>query len=97
MIRVTIKQSKTDPFRKGIDLFIGKTESDLCPVAAILGYLVARGSQPGPLFVFQDGRFLRSAGGHADNRPRSIALLWPQLADRSGNHSGGKGRGGLRD
>ncbi len=58
VIRVTIKQSKTDPFRKGIDLFIGKTESDLCPVAAILGYLVARGSQPGPLFVFQDGRFL---------------------------------------
>ncbi len=39
-------------------MFIGKTESDLRPVAAILGYLVARGSQPGPLFVFQDGRFL---------------------------------------
>ncbi len=40
---------------------------------------------------------LRSAGGPADSRPRSVALLWPQLPDRSGNHGGGKGRGGLRD
>ncbi len=58
VVRVTIKQSKTDPFQKGIDLFIGKTEIDLCPVAAILGYLVARGLQPGPLLIFQEGRFL---------------------------------------
>lgn len=57
-IRVTIKQSKTDPFRKGIDLFIGKTTTDLCPVTAMLSYLVARGSREGPLFVFSDGRFL---------------------------------------
>ena len=52
-LRVTIKQSKTDPFRKGVDLFIGRTGGDLCPVAAILSYMACRGAQPGPLFVFR--------------------------------------------
>ena len=58
LVRVTIKQSKTDPFRKGIDIFVGRTGTDLCPVAALLGYLETRGSAPGPLFVFADGRLL---------------------------------------
>ena len=58
MARVTVKQSKTDPFRKGMDLFIGRTGTDLCPVAALLDYLSMRRSGPGPLFVFTDGRML---------------------------------------
>ena len=58
VIKVTIKQSKTDPFRKGVDLFVGKTNTDLCPVKALLKYLVVRGTQEGPLFSFQDGRLL---------------------------------------
>jgi len=58
MIRVHLKQSKTDPFRKGVSLFIGKTGAELCPVAALLGYLVERGQRPGPLFLFKDGRYL---------------------------------------
>ena len=36
MLRITIKQSKTNPFRKGVDLFVGKTASELCPVRALL-------------------------------------------------------------
>ena len=59
VMTVRIKVSKTDPFRKGIIfLFIGKAHSDLCPVAAMLAYLVSRGSLPGPLFVLKNGRFL---------------------------------------
>lgn len=58
VIRVTIKQSKTDPFRKGVNLFLGKTSTDLCPVAAMLNYLVLRGSEAGPLFWFADHRYL---------------------------------------
>ena len=57
-LRVTIKQSKTDPFRKGVDLFIGHTGTDLCPVAVVLSYMACRGAQPEPLFVFSDGCFL---------------------------------------
>ena len=55
-LRITIKQSKTDPFHRGVDLWVGKTGSDLCPVTAVLDYLKARGSHAGPLFIFADGR-----------------------------------------
>lgn len=58
MLRVRLKQSKTDPFRRGIYLFVGKTGSDLCPVLAVLSYLISRGSRTGPLFMYQDGRYL---------------------------------------
>ncbi len=58
VMRVTIKSSKTDPFRKGMDIFVGKTEADLCLVTAMLRYLVERGWGPGPLFKFRDGRVL---------------------------------------
>ena len=39
VIFIRIKQSKTYPFRKVIDLFVGKTNSCLCPVSAVLNYL----------------------------------------------------------
>ena len=55
-----IKQSKTDPFWQGIDLFMGRMGNDLFPVAALLAYLADRGAKkgPGPLFMFEDGRLL---------------------------------------
>ncbi len=55
-IEVRIKASKTDPFRQGISIFIGRVASDLCPVAAMLAYLVVRGKSAGPLFRFIDGK-----------------------------------------
>ena len=58
VVGVSIKQSKTDPFRQGVNLFLGKTSTDLCPVAALLNYLVVRGSEPGSLFHFKDGQVL---------------------------------------
>ena len=61
MLRVNIKQSKTDPFRKGVAIFVGRTGTQLCPVAALLDYLCARGPTPGPLFTFADGRMLTRA------------------------------------
>ena len=57
-LEVRIKASKTDPFRKGVSVYIGITGSNICPVAAILDYRVRRGSGPGPFFQFSDGRFL---------------------------------------
>ena len=57
-IQVVIKASKTDPFRQGVTLHIGITGDPLCPVAAVLSYMVARGGSPGPLFTWEDNRYL---------------------------------------
>ena len=37
-LQVTIKQSKTDPFRLGVKVIVGRMGNDLCPVVAILSY-----------------------------------------------------------
>ena len=58
VIQVSIKQSKTDPFRKGVQLFLGRTDHHICPVKGILPYLALRGTKPGPLFITQDNKFL---------------------------------------
>ena len=39
-LEVAIKASKTDPFRKGVTVYLGRTNNDLCPVSAILAYMV---------------------------------------------------------
>ena len=53
-IRLTIKQSKTDRFRQGRFIYLGKTNCEVCPVEAILQYLSVRGATPGPLFLSDD-------------------------------------------
>ena len=58
VIKIIIKQSKTDPCRKGVDLFLGKTSADLCPVESLFTYLVIRGTKGGLLFIFKDGHLL---------------------------------------
>jgi hypothetical protein len=54
ILRICIKASKTDPFRQGVNIHIGRTENSLCPVSAILNYLIACGTAPGLLFHFND-------------------------------------------
>ena len=79
---IRIKQSKTDPFRQGVSIYLGKTESVLCPVTSLLSYLVVRGTDGGPLFRFKDGRpltrpllvtALRKALSSAGFKPESYA------------------------
>ena len=36
LLRVTIKQSKMDQFHEGATIFLGRTDSALCPVARVL-------------------------------------------------------------
>ena len=56
---VLIKQSKTDPFRQGCILVLGRTGKFLCPVSSLMAFLVTSG----PLFTFQesDGFYLMRA------------------------------------
>lgn len=58
MIQVMIKQSKTDPFRQGCRLCLGKTGKGVCPISAILPYLAIRGARYGPLFLTAEGTYL---------------------------------------
>ena len=62
MVYVCLKQSNTDQLRKGVSIVLGKTDQPpLCPVSAILSYLVVRGKAAGPLFVCENGHFLTRA------------------------------------
>ena len=58
VIKIHLRSSKTDQFRQGVDIFLGRTGQDLCPVSALLAYLAVRGSAPGPLFRLRDGCYL---------------------------------------
>ena len=51
ILKLSIKSSKTDPFRVGVDILVGKTSNSLA-------YLANQGSEEGMLFKFQDGRLL---------------------------------------
>ena len=55
VVKLTIKQSKTDPFRQGVDIFLGRTSSRICPVSALTTYLAESGPSPGPLFTLPHG------------------------------------------
>ena len=55
-IQVRLKRSKTDVSRQGTLIHIGRTDDDLCPVAALLSWMVTRGNRPGPLFYFASGK-----------------------------------------
>ncbi len=55
-LQIHIKPSKTDPFRLGVDLFLAKARLPLCPLVAMLPYLVIRGDSRGPLFMLRSGK-----------------------------------------
>ena len=54
--KVRIKCSKTDPFRAGCDIYVGRGVDSVCPIVALGSYLSRRGSTPGPLFLFSNSR-----------------------------------------
>ncbi len=57
VVRVFIKQSKKGPFRKITYMFLGRTQSDICPVKALVNYLVVRGKSKAHI-MFSNGDFL---------------------------------------
>ena len=77
LVRVSIKASKTDPFRKGVSIFLGRTYNDICPIAALLAYLAAKGQQgSGPLFCFKGGRYLTRQRFVEHACENSSAAIW---------------------
>ena len=59
---VSIKQSKTDPFRKGCTLTIARSTTSICSVMAMRDYLLqCKPAATGPLFTFANGKWLSRA------------------------------------
>ena len=57
-VHVTIKASKTDPFRHGCILRFCETNHPICPVKSLKDFCRIHLSKSGPRFMFSDGRFL---------------------------------------
>ena len=54
IVCIHLKQSKTDPFGHGVDIYIGRTGTDLCLAGVILVYMAIRQPLAGPLFIVTD-------------------------------------------
>ena len=78
-----IRKSKTDVFRQGAKIHLGRTDDDLCPVAALLSWMIQRGNHPGPLFTFASGRAL--------TRPTLVMRLREALSEAGFNPQGFSG------
>ena len=70
---LTLKASKTDPFRKGVTISVGRTGKQLCPVVALLAHLAMRSGQEGPLFQHYEQRPLTKAA-FVDHVRRTLTL-----------------------
>ena len=56
---IHLRVSKTDPFGRGVHIYLGRTNAIICPVAAVLSFLVVRPHHlTGPLLQFADGTTL---------------------------------------
>ena len=77
VIKVRVKASKTDPYRLGVDTFLGRTHKDLCPVAAVLSYMLQRDPGSGPLFKFIDIKPM--------TRPRFVSRIRKALSEAGVN------------
>ena len=53
-----LRRSKTDPFGRGVTVFVGRTSHSIRPVAAILSCLGQRSTAHGLLFLYEDGSCL---------------------------------------
>ena len=55
VLRVFLKRSKTDQYGRGVEVFIGATDDDLCPVRAVHSYTSLRGTGAGAFFCTAEG------------------------------------------
>ena len=51
MVQIHLKKSKCDQFGKGVDVVVGRTDQNLCPVSALMTYIDHRTSCPGAFFL----------------------------------------------
>ena len=85
VVSVLLKRCKNDSFAAGTTVYLGRTGDILCPVAAILAYIVIRPPTPGPLFIFHDSfpspLSTSTTSGTNCLRDRRITFQWAQFSD----------------
>ena len=91
LLQLLLKQSKTDPFRHGAKVYVGATDSTICPIRAALAYLAKRNR---PSFHNRGGKRLdklhvssSSARHHGGTAIKQAPLQYSQLPYRSSNIS----------
>ena len=55
---IKLKWSKCDQFGVGVNVHVGRTYTPLCPVTAMLAYMMSRQHTPGPFFRDEQGQHL---------------------------------------
>ena len=61
MLNIHLRFSKCDQFGKGVDVYVGRSGNELCPVTAILAYTAVRGKAHCPFFQDTKGKPLTKA------------------------------------
>ena len=79
--------SKTNQYKHGTFVYMATTHNELCPVAAVLSYLVHHPSGEGPLFQFSDGSPLTRAKFMPEFR-KALSSAEVQQTDTLDTHFG---------
>ena len=87
ILRIRLKYSKTDQLGSGLDIVLGRTYQDVCPVAAAMAYLAVRRDGEGPLFKFADRQYLTKEHFIRCIR-ETLAALGLRSEDYAGHSSG---------
>ena len=82
MYSIVIKASKTDPFRTGATVRIAPNNSELCPVMAIHQFRAVHPSKRGPMFTFQDGKYLTRS-----EMSKTLKRFLPHASETLSSHS----------
>ena len=85
MLKIHLRRSKCDQFGKGMDVFVGRSGNELCPIDTIVVYSVVRGSVPGPFFCDKKGNPLSKTCFIGEMRKTLSALGLQQ--DQYAGHS----------
>ena len=72
-VQFHLKKSKCDQFGEGMDIIMGETDDSLCPVQAIMCYVMMRRSTPGPFF--------QNAAGATVTKPWFVKEIRARLAE----------------
>ena len=98
LIKIHLKHSKCDQLGNGVDVVVGRTGTDVCPVTLTLRYVKERGPTAGPFFLRQDGTPLTKAFFVSRVREALLTLgLNPQHYAGHSFRIGGPQRQGFED